>query len=577
MWILAGLLLVSLETLLLDFASGGICQPLNTTLFNSCVQAGYYNSSAFDSGRQGELASLIFNLQKRFNCSSLTNLMTCPLYLPICQSTKLPCKSTCKKFLSDCRNVSSENDGLKALFGGLCGVLPSTRCTSHSTHFNDSGTDNSDITCHKLVLKTCQNMGYNSTSVTTKYQKLVESSTIFNQVGSNSAKLRKVICMEIAPPCDKQNSGKLQVPCRSLCNDAFNESRSQFMKVFKNQKYCSALPNANKSRQELCQLKTWPDNVYYPSGLWMSLNKQAPQKKNPTTLTASETKTTQLVMHQTSRILNTLKWSTHALTSSPIAATTAHQSTKKMSTPAPSATGPTGVTSGISGNTSSPSIMIIAPTSTIEVTTPETSTSKTVSPASTTEAPKPSPSTKVTTSASPTNKPSSPVPSTEETTSSPLTTDKTSASTTKVTTPASPINKSSTPLSSTEKTTSSPPTTEKTSASTTKVITPASPTNKSSTPLSSTEKTTSSPPTTKKTSASTTKGGGDHMKHERHGSSPKVSASKDGKMSGGTIAGIVVGVIALIIAIAAGAVCFRRHRRVKSQYMHSLMVDMDEL
>ena len=61
------------------------------------------------------------------------------------------------------------------------------------------------------------------------------------------------------------------------------------------------------------------------------------------------------------------------------------------------------------------------------------------------------------------------------------------------------------------------------------------------------------------------------------GSSPKVSASKDGKMSGGTIAGIVVGVIALIIAIAAGAVCFRRHRRVKSQYMHSLMVDMDEL
>ena len=56
-----------------------------------------------------------------------------------------------------------------------------------------------------------------------------------------------------------------------------------------------------------------------------------------------------------------------------------------------------------------------------------------------------------------------------------------------------------------------------------------------------------------------------------------MSASKDGKISGGTIAGIVVGVIALIIAIAAGAVCFRRHRRFKSQYMHSLMVDMDEL
>lgn len=132
----------------------------------------------------------------------------------------------------------------------------------------------SDVTCHELVLTKCQKMGYNSTSVTTKYQKLVESSTIFHQVDSNSAKLRKVICMEIAPPCDKQNSGKLQVPCRSLCNDAFNESRSQFMKIFKNQRYCSALPNATTSRQELCQLKTWPDNVYYPSGLWMSLNKK---------------------------------------------------------------------------------------------------------------------------------------------------------------------------------------------------------------------------------------------------------------------------------------------------------------
>ena len=132
----------------------------------------------------------------------------------------------------------------------------------------------SGVTCHELVLKKCQKMGYNSTSVTTKYQKLVESSTIFHQVDSNSAKLRKVICMEIAPPCDKQNSGKLQVPCRSLCNDAFNESRSQFMKIFKNQRYCSALPNATTSRQELCQLKTWPDNVYYPSGLWMSLNKK---------------------------------------------------------------------------------------------------------------------------------------------------------------------------------------------------------------------------------------------------------------------------------------------------------------
>ena len=48
-------------------------------------------------------------------------------------------------------------------------------------------------------------------------------------------------------------------------------------------------------------------------------------------------------------------------------------------------------------------------------------------------------------------------------------------------------------------------------------------------------------------------------------------------MSAGAIAGTILGLLVLVVAIAVGAICFRRYYRAKSQYRHSLMVDMDEL
>jgi len=68
------------------------------------------------------------------------------------------------------------------------------------------------------------------------------------------------------------------------------------------------------------------------------------------------------------------------------------------------------------------------------------------------------------------------------------------------------------------------------------------------------------------------------MKAHTKGSSPPVaSASNGGKMSAGAIAGTVLGPLALLLAIVVGAIFFRRYHRTKSQYRHSLMVDMDEL
>ena len=127
------------------------------------------------------------------------------------------------------------------------------------------------VNCTRLTIKQCQNAGYNFTSVSDAYQQMVESSAIF-QDGHVNSTLRKIICMEIAPPCDAKNNQKLIVPCRSMCNDAFNESQSEFVKVFKAQKYCSTFPeNRTGDGKEYCTLRALPVNGYWPSSLWEAL------------------------------------------------------------------------------------------------------------------------------------------------------------------------------------------------------------------------------------------------------------------------------------------------------------------
>ena len=103
------------------------------------------------------------------------------------------------------------------------------------------------------------------------YQKMVESSNIFKVSDTNST-FRKVICMEVAPPCDYKDNGTLLVPCKSTCEAAFNESKSQFIEVFRSPDYCNAFPmNDSEHEKAYCRLQTWPEAGYWPSDLWRSI------------------------------------------------------------------------------------------------------------------------------------------------------------------------------------------------------------------------------------------------------------------------------------------------------------------
>ncbi|KAJ7377000.1 hypothetical protein OS493_031273 [Desmophyllum pertusum] len=192
-------------------------------------------------------------------------------------TSMLPCKEVCKRFVADCQHISGANEGLLALFRGVCEVLtgPSGKCLPKSGNFSGVH-DSEEVKCRRLVIRQCQNAGYNFTSVSDEYQQMVNSSAIFQDSDVNS-KLRKIICMEIAPPCDEKHNKTLLVPCRAMCNDAFNESSAQFLKVFNNTEYCSAFPeNTTVNGSEYCSLQAWPSNGYWPSSLWTSLDTAEP-------------------------------------------------------------------------------------------------------------------------------------------------------------------------------------------------------------------------------------------------------------------------------------------------------------
>ena len=120
-----------------------------------------------------------------------------------------------------------------------------------------------------MAVNHCTSTGYEFTSVSRAYQEMVQSADVFKSINST---LRKVICMELVPPCNNSNSRTLYVPCKSTCEAAFNESNSQFLESFKSYDYCSTFPDENpQSGKEYCALKTWPSAGYWPSDLWKRL------------------------------------------------------------------------------------------------------------------------------------------------------------------------------------------------------------------------------------------------------------------------------------------------------------------
>ena len=137
-------LFVALEISLVDYvyASNSKCPKLNSTLFADCVQAGYTVTGKFNPERtQKELSRLIASMGSKFkNCSSpsLSSLMTCSVQLPKCPASKLPCREACKGFVSECQSSSTENDGLIALFRGICEVLPPEKCLTTPNNLSNS-------------------------------------------------------------------------------------------------------------------------------------------------------------------------------------------------------------------------------------------------------------------------------------------------------------------------------------------------------------------------------------------------------------------------------------------------------
>lgn len=139
--LLGWVIFVALEISLVGYASSSRCQRLNSTLFTDCTKAGYNVTELNPNSTQKELSGLIATMRSKFkNCSSLSSLMTCSVQLPKCSTSAptLPCKEACKNFVSECQNTSNENEGLVALFRGICELLPSKKCLPTPNNLTNS-------------------------------------------------------------------------------------------------------------------------------------------------------------------------------------------------------------------------------------------------------------------------------------------------------------------------------------------------------------------------------------------------------------------------------------------------------
>ena len=126
MTLLSLVLLIAIQSLLANYAyASSKCRPLNSTMFNDCIKAGYNVSGEFNSGGQHEISSLIASMQKKFkNCSPHSALISCSVHLPKCSKSRLPLTGeVCRNFVRVCQNGPQEIEGLIALFRGLCKVL----------------------------------------------------------------------------------------------------------------------------------------------------------------------------------------------------------------------------------------------------------------------------------------------------------------------------------------------------------------------------------------------------------------------------------------------------------------------
>lgn len=173
------------------------------------------------------------------------------------QSLDVKCKRPRIIFFRDTQTIwNDKNNCLNKVKPFLIFSLRSTSFVQFTDDFN----------CTRMIIRNCSDAGYNFTSVSRAYQQRVQSAGIFTGINSS---LKKVLCMELAPPCNNNNSRTLYVPCQSTCKAAFNESKSQFLGFFKSPDYCSTFPDENpQSGKEYCALKTWPSSGYWPSGLW---------------------------------------------------------------------------------------------------------------------------------------------------------------------------------------------------------------------------------------------------------------------------------------------------------------------
>ncbi|KAK2573668.1 hypothetical protein P5673_001351 [Acropora cervicornis] len=624
MKLLSLLLFTVLEVNLFVNCASSRCK-LPSGNFGSCVNASFRYSKVSNNTEE-EILGLFENMRGEFNsCSSaLATVMSCAVHLLQCpNNTSLPCKTECWNFVGRCKREMSE--GLVVLFQRLCELLNPDPCLMSSNASRRYNEADDDFNCTRMIIRNCSDAGYNFTSVSRAYQQRVQSAGIFTGINSS---LKKVLCMELAPPCNNNNSRTLYVPCQSTCKAAFNESKSQFLGFFKSPDYCSTFPDENpQSGKEYCALKTWPSSGYWPSGLWKRFSSSRGTNSSTAPSSTGNSQKLSILGHhrncsKISSCSNSSKISsnlvrttisrgtsqTSSITTSSskmiIRSVTATRSSEMSSRSTPTVSS-IEITSTLVTNSNGTNVVAVTSTNSsgrIPVTTsfgtsgiPVRSTSSLETSTTTETATKSN-----VTGGIPMTITSSfgtsgiPVTTTGslETSTTPETTTKSNVTSSVPVTTTSSFGNSTTPITTRNSsrtsgvpvTTTIVPGTNNTSVTTVNlsVVSGTPVTTKNSPGMTGLPETTATFPVINQ-SATVTKPSGENSsvtttsKPTENKGPTEIKAGTGNKLSGGAISGVVIGSLIVLIAFIMGVLYFRRYHKKRVQYRHSLMVDMDEL
>lgn len=254
------------------------CQSLNDTIpnFHKLMKCGYSHTARFNDSNLFTLQLHNLLLFKRVitNCSALTDLMGCSLFVPRCteeiKGPYLPCRGVCHDWVNACKDAIRASVTFEWT-AGICDILPEkddpqTTKGYRGRCFVPPGYKRSGQiythNCSEIMVPACRGIpGFThsilSQSTQLARRKYLESALNASYLGNDQCAplLKELTCAAYLRPCVENGDALL---CQDKCLKTHNACHSSFPT---RKEACEELPKRGEDTSldsAICKVKHWP-------------------------------------------------------------------------------------------------------------------------------------------------------------------------------------------------------------------------------------------------------------------------------------------------------------------------------